>query len=507
MPSPLRDPKTLSEWIDLDYFKRRRRFRRLTAYSCWAGLAITVLAVVGSLLPGQQQTFQAAPLSAAHAMFNNDCQQCHTEAFQTLNRFLTHDTTVRSVSDAACSKCHSGPPHHHTSGWHCVECHREHRGESQLTRVADEFCQSCHRELKPARGSVATYRNVVDWRQHPEFARRWLPDGTRDPGTIRFNHQLHLQSEGVLVLDDKQAALQGEAVGKSATLKRKVLRCSDCHEPAGDGGLMKPIHFEQHCSSCHRLSVQVVQAPHPFPAPPGGEGQGVRGDPGKALRTFAAQAVPHDTPEIVRGVLRHRLTAIIRDNPDLLQNSDGTATRPLPGSRPQPNVSREEFAWVNRQQSKLEELIFHKAGWCQYCHQTQAASPHPFPSLPGGEGQGANDLPVFLKSSINSRHFPATDGKNALESRQWFPHSRFSHETHRMVECTSCHNGIKSSTTTAAVHMPTMDTCRKCHQGDAGRGARTDCVECHTYHPSAEKRSVRHLTIEQLMGIESWPRK
>ena len=39
-----------------------------------------------------------------------------------------------------------------------------------------------------------------------------------------------------------------------------------------------------------------------------------------------------------------------------------------------------------------------------------------------------------------------------------------------------------TSTKTNDMLMPTIDVCRKCHNATAA-GVRSDCLECHTYHP------------------------
>ena len=42
-------------------------------------------------------------------------------------------------------------------------------------------------------------------------------------------------------------------------------------------------------------------------------------------------------------------------------------------------------------------------------------------------------------------------------------------------------------------------SCRECHKGGA-RGARADCVECHSYHPPGPLSGApRHLTIEDFL--------
>jgi hypothetical protein len=47
--------------------------------------------------------------------------------------------------------------------------------------------------------------------------------------------------------------------------------------------------------------------------------------------------------------------------------------------------------------------------------------------------------------------------------------------------------------------MPQIDVCKKCHTG-RGEGARSDCVECHTYHPpGATRRPERAMVIEEFL--------
>src|SRR5579871_2012089 len=89
MPSAFRDPKSLSDWIQLDYFRRPRSLRRWRGWLGWGTLAATALVVgIVLLLPGGKTAFQAGPVSSAHTLFNDRCGECHTEAFQTARRIL-----------------------------------------------------------------------------------------------------------------------------------------------------------------------------------------------------------------------------------------------------------------------------------------------------------------------------------------------------------------------------------------------------------------------------------
>src|SRR5205823_15024000 len=94
-----------------------------------------------------------------------------------------------------------------------------------------------------------------------------------------------------------------------------------------------------------------------------------------------------------------------------------------------------------------------------------------------------------------------TTAEQAARDR-WFPYSRFSHESHRMLDCQGCHTGAAASTQTADVLMPTIDTCRQCHNRTTV-GVRSDCLECHIYHDrGAEPRGLHgRMTVEDALGL------
>src|SRR5829696_4970614 len=123
-------PKTLASWLELDYFRRPRPLRRVRSQVTKLVLLGCALLVAGvSLLPGSRRIYQAAPVSSAHALFNDDCEACHTARFATATRLVRGDDAVRSVSDEACLRCHAGEVHHSRQATtpSCAACHREHR--------------------------------------------------------------------------------------------------------------------------------------------------------------------------------------------------------------------------------------------------------------------------------------------------------------------------------------------------------------------------------------------
>jgi hypothetical protein len=471
MSSPPRDPKQLTDWEELDYFKRPSPFRRLWRIIPWAALVVALAAVAGwTFLPRQQTVYEAGPVSTAHRLFNDDCRQCHTETFQTLHRFLKQNPSIHAVTDAACSQCHAGAPHHPDKVSHetaCVGCHREHHGQAVLARVPDGDCVSCHRDLtgQGMKAGTTAFQNVPGFASHPDFVKRWQ-GAPADPGTIRFNHKVHVDPAGVAVRDTKQLEAQwGEKPPRDA-VQLETLHCVQCHQPDEAGRYMKPINYEQHCQSCHPLTVQVgttLQTPAAM----------------HARQQFAAQPAPHVEPVAVRAALRQRLTAFIQqaDHQSFLGVPEAEEPlRPVPGAwTGPPPVTKQQFEWVNRQLQQVEDVLFNKPGGCVYCHREE----HP-------NRRAADGLPVYAPSRINNRVFPVIGA-----SARWFPYSRFSHVSHQMLNCAGCHQGIHDSDRTGTLNMPTLADCRVCHSQAASGKARGACAECHTYHPQDEKQKYR----------------
>src|SRR5215218_3669791 len=96
-------PRTLASWLELDYFRRPRPLRRVRRRVTGLVLLACALPVAGvSLMPGSRRIYQAAPVSTAHALFNDDCEACHTAKLATATRLLRGDDALRSVGDESC---------------------------------------------------------------------------------------------------------------------------------------------------------------------------------------------------------------------------------------------------------------------------------------------------------------------------------------------------------------------------------------------------------------------
>ena len=135
---------------------------------------------------------------------------------------------------------------------------------------------------------------------HPEFA--VLRPGTQDPGTIRFNHAIHLKRD-----------LRGPS-------GNVTLICSDCHRagntepwpygrilPSTGRKYMDPVNYSAQCSGCHPLTFD---------------------------RRFAEPA-PHGAPETIHPFLVQQFTAWIAAHPEELRAANATEIR-IPGVGAQP---------------------------------------------------------------------------------------------------------------------------------------------------------------------------
>ncbi|MGE3807523.1 MAG: hypothetical protein AB7K24_22905 [Gemmataceae bacterium] len=445
----MRNPKQMTEWLELDYFERPRKLRRWKRWLLLIVLVASGASVACAFLPYNKPAFQAGPVSEPHALFQHDCQACHVEPFATTKR-LVPGLDAHTSMDMACEKCHAGPPHHLDVASYqpgCAVCHREHRGLEQLVRVDDRSCTNCHGNLAAASKPEArtAYQDVTAFAsgQHPEF-NLWRSKVV-DPGTLRFNHALHLDEVGVA----------------DATGSKQVLDCQSCHKPDDSGRFMKPVTYQQHCQQCHQLRVAVV-------------GDWTTEAQKKAASAFQQLPAPHDKPMLVRGTLQARYLDFVRQNPEVIGQEAASAGRPIPGNPPPRQVIDDQFSWVNGQLDKAERLLFQGGGGCQYCHQVASWQ--------------KDGLPVIADPNMQKR---------------WFKSARFGHDSHRLLDCQQCH-ASKQSSQSADVLMPDVNSCLQCHRPGA---ARSDCALCHTYHDREREGAFRGtLTIKDCTRGASWPR-
>jgi predicted CXXCH cytochrome family protein len=314
---------------------------------------------------------------------------------------------------------------------------------------SQEQCADCHRDVKQV-AAQATSDNVVDFHSgHPAFrislsdaatpnvVRRVrqatpMPADMVERSRLKFNHQVHLDPNGVRDPDGKR----NPAGMHDAQGQRTVLDCQSCHVPADGGRLMAPVKMEQHCQSCHSLAFEPSVTSR----------QVVHGEDAQIatmLREFYARLVLGDVPEGV------------------------TPPDDLPRLRPGAVLTSEDrsraLAIADRKSKQVLHELFDTRQVCSTCHEVSR------------KGEFSWSVASVKMSS------------------SWMPQAQFSHAAHDSEPCAKCHD-VARSKHSKDVAMPAIETCRECHVGAqpvAGK-VTSDCATCHGYH-GAVKASVKGL--------------
>jgi hypothetical protein len=453
------DPKALTDSLELDYVDRPRSLNRWLRRCLWSAGGLSLLYVVWAMWPGHHRQLQAGPLTTSHAMLNQNCSACHTEALATLTRLVPSSHPALSTPDETCMQCHPGPAHSRdVPAESCASCHKEHRGHQLLGRPGDGHCTACHAGPKD-RYPASTLEAVGSFASHPEFA-LWRKQQS-DEGNVEFNHLKHLRLEAK---DFKPRVEQEHVLTlEAAVAKLEFMKCAYCHQPDPAGKYMQPVRFDRHCEACHQLLIPVTEMKIPKGLEP-------------AVRAFQHEAVPHPRKGQgigdVRAVVLQRYLGFAQGHPGVLPLSPGAKQEDwlvLPGlSRSAAPVTQTQIDWVNSQWQHAEQLLFHKenAG-CALCHRDM-------PRAPGKDG-----LPRFKQPTI---------------PQQWFKRSVFEHHAHQALSCTACHERAPSSTAQVDILMPKLADCQACHQQGQGF-ARADCNECHRFHRGEAPAWLGKMTI------------
>jgi hypothetical protein len=496
VPRP-RTTKGVAKRIELTYYRKPHPFRRW-----WRILGIAVPAVGAAWLLalaalGDQRVYSGGSVVAAHRMFESDCGRCHAEvprpapgaaaapgvrltgAVPTARPVAhTGGWFFRPVSDGACLACHDGTIHHDTQTFEptCGACHIEHRGETSLTRVSDRHCTMCHADLKvkATRGAPKFEPRIPSLAEHPEFA--VFRKGLKDEAQIKLSHATHLKAD--------LPAGGG---------KRVTLACEFCHKEDAAGRYMLPIVYETHCAECHPLEVaDGLVVPHERPEIVRGillARLGARGPaapaPG-AQREAPATAPPAEEPESGGRRRRGGTGASLRELLELVQlrwdrgvqlaqRRRGGATEEAPAETKEaetsPPAAQKAAAPAGpaglAAVSAAEKELFTGRQGCRYCHTVD---------------EGEQGLPRIVPPKIPNR---------------WLPQSAFDHRAHRALTCVACHDGTPKSLETTDVLMPRIGSCRECHRGRGG--ARSGCVECHLYHDRAKERPAGGHTVPEFV--------
>jgi hypothetical protein len=442
-----RTTKKLAQRIDLNYFKRPTPFKRA---KLWLSVLVPLLAVVWIAWHGlarDSRVYSSGRMSGAHAVLEQQCAACHVEK---AGEFSS------KAADAACLSCHDGPIHHQNeiaaNVPACAICHTEHRGRVQLSAASNQSCAECHGNLRVTSGQVSYAAKIVSLEDvHPEFAT--LRDGSKDPGTIKLNHALHMK-----------------LIRRGPNGPMVQLECGDCHHPANSSASW-PYQDRTYVLAAKSYTVDsnntVPPDVLPGPKPPTGRETML---PVKFATACAAchlltfdrrfdEGVPHDKTEVVHTFLVKKFQEYIAAHSGEVRVARDPK-RDLTG-RPLSADFRvlTPAEWIAERTSDAEELLWRKT--CKQCHAYTSA--------------GDTALPQIAPARVTAR---------------WFPHAKFDHDAHRGFSCIGCHEKALTSTESSDILVPGIANCKTCHAPGPDH-AESRCFECHTYHDWSKRKEVK----------------
>lgn len=386
--------------------------------------------------PGLQADIVWNPgeLADGHQSFAGECKLCHSRSFT-------------RVQDKDCRACHqdmgdhAAPTAAAASGLadvRCASCHQDHKGRlglaQQISHYAMNDCSSCHGTLQQRLPGTAI-QDAHDFATgHPEFRisflsarlehddRHWLTRQRRDDNAPLVE-QRGLKFPHQLHLD-----------AKGVRSPRGLVKtdCASCHVPEANGLRFKPVSMAQHCQSCHELRFE--------PAAP-------------------ERQLPHGDVDAVMTSLREfysylAVNRIALDRPPA--RLPATAARTVPGKTGSNALRLSGAADVERQVQQTAQEVFEKTT-CFSCHAVTRET-------------AADGTPHWRIAPVTPA--PA-----------WMPKARFSHASHTMSDCTTCH-AAPTSQQAQDVLMPGIASCRSCHAGRdaAPRKLVSNCGLCHGFH-------------------------
>lgn len=381
------------------------------------------------------RSWNPGELASGHQAFAGNCKLCHSESF---TRVKDADCTAchRNMGDHVDRKTASVPSLQQTR---CASCHQDHKGTLALQQQNNHYfiaeCGTCHGNIKAHMASTKT-ADVSDFAsRHPEFrvtvstgpqahdvARVRLPASglLTESGNLKFPHDVHLDPGGV----------KGPA-------GRVKLTCGSCHVPDASGVGFKPVTMKDHCQSCHELRFEIA-APD--------------------------RQVPHGNVGDVMTTLREFYSYLAVNHIDLKRPATaGPPQRNIPGkAAPQP-VRLGNSADVDGQVAQSARELFEKTS-CITCHVVTR-----------------DDVPADTDTKAGS--MPSWRIAPVVPAPVRMPATTFSHASHAMTACSSCH-AARTSKSAHDVLMPGITSCRSCHGGSspAPQKVVSNCGMCHAFH-------------------------
>lgn len=378
---------------------------------------------------GSDASWNPGELAGAHQPFANNCKTCHSDSFA-------------RVQDKDCKACHLGMGDHvnkqlgHVAGLEevrCASCHRDHKGADGLKQQISHYfmgeCSACHKDIKAHLPTTQT-ENVSDFAKgHPEFRAQFMAGLTANGDALvkrqRLSGKTTLQEQrGLKFPHDVHLDPRGVR-GPQGLVKTD---CGSCHVPDSSGVNFKPVSMEKHCQSCHELRFEIA-APE--------------------------RQVPHGNVDNVITTMREFYSYLAINHVVLNRPGQDTGARAIPGKAEPGQLRLNGNADVERQVQIAAQEIFERTT-CFSCHEIKRTDTAGKPSWEVAPVQAA----------------PA-----------WMPKAKFSHDSHEMTNCSTCH-ASKDSKSAQDVLMPGIETCRGCHAGAAPERRKivSNCGMCHGFH-------------------------
>ena len=107
---------------------------------------------------------------------------------------------------------------------------------------------------------------------------------------------------------------------------------------------------------------------------------------------------------------------------------------------------------------------------------------------------------------LTAASIPLPQIEPAHQPERWYAGAVFSHPAHAGVKCEDCHAQALTSNSGKDLLMPSIATCRSCHDGQSSpQGppvksghAESGCYLCHVYHGPADGELQSAHTIQAL---------
>ncbi len=363
-----------------------------------------------------------------------------------------------------CAKCHSQTIagfritafKAHASDEACLSCHAAPVHHSNQTETPS--CASCHTEHKGSihltqvaeRSCTACHADLKTASGNASFAR----------AIHSFNGD-HPEFSAVKANKDPGTIAFNHAVHMASLIgpdnKRVRLECEDCHRPAADAGRpwrYASAEWQPPANSGDRTTILP-----PTYAASCAACHDLRFDP------QSRQSAPHDKPQIVRAFLQKTYAGSVAYAPP----SAPVRFSPL-------NTAFRNAGGPAQRLQAAERLLWGKT--CKQCHESSFGQ------------EVAGSLPIVAKADITTA---------------WLPHAKFNHDAHRTFDCVSCHQAATSSQNNSDVLIPSIATCKTCHNGDPRKSghAENSCYECHSYHDWKQQTGFRgRFNIQQPRGTD-----